>query len=211
MILLLLGLSTGYLSFDRDYTVFLRINELNDKTGLPIPFKEEKWGFGGSVFVLDNHLAMSGKLLRGNETMDLDSIFLNLSFNTKLVEIGYGGVFSPFIISINGGGGYSTLNLNSNKENLNINFSESLMNPMGGISYKSSSFVLSISGMGMLAISDYLGLGVSLGYIHSLRSPELTLEGEKELEVQEAPKFPLHKWYIKLSITTGDFTSLLEK
>jgi len=211
MLFLLLGLSTGYISVDKDYTVHLEMDKLNERielSQLSHAFKEEEWGWSWSLLVVENNLALGVKMLKGSEIGDLDSLLLDLSFDTKLVELGYAVGFSRFIFYISGGGGQSSVVLKSVKEAETIDFPGSLLNPEGSVSYKGSFFVLSASAGAMLAISDYLGLGVSAGYVHGLRTPEMVLEGMEDIEIQNAPVMPLHQWYVKFSLGTGDFTNL---
>ncbi len=208
MLFLLLGLSTGYISVDKDYTVHLEMDKLNERIELSHAFKEEEWGWSWSLFVVENNLALGIKMLKGNEIADLDSISLGLSFDTKLVELGYAVDFSRFIFYLSGGGGFSSVNLKSVKESETIDFPGSLSSPEGSVSYKGSSYVLSASTGVMLAISDYLSVGVSAGYVHGLRTPEMVLEGTEGIEIQNAPVMPLHQWYVKFSLGMGDFANL---
>jgi hypothetical protein len=210
MLLLILGLSTGYISVDRDYTVHLEMNKLNERTGLSHSFKDEQWGWSWSLLAVENNLAVGVKMLKGTEIGDLDSLSLSLSFDTKLFELGYANNLSRFIFYLSAGGGLSSLNLKSVKESETIDFPLSLSNPEGSVSYKGSSFVLSAStGLSMI-VSDYLGAGVSAGYVYGLRTPKMVLEGKEDIEIQNAPEMPLHMWYVKFSIITGDFANLLK-
>ena len=59
-----------------------------------------------------------------------------------------------------------------------------------------------------LAISDYLAGGVSAGYVYSLSTPKMVLEGMEEVEIQNAPEMPLHQWYVKFSLGFGNFVNL---
>ncbi len=208
MLLLILGLSTGYISVDKDYTSHLEMDKLNERIELPYAFKDEQWGLSWSLFLVENNLALSLKMLKGNEMADLDSISLDLSFDTKLIELGYAFEFSRFIFSLSGGGGYSSLAFKVVSESETIDFSTSILNPEGSVNYKSSTYVLSVSAGVMLAISDYLGLGVSGGYVHGLRTPDMVLDGREDVEVQNAPRMPLNQWYVKFSLGMGDFANL---
>ncbi len=208
MLLLILGLSTGIISVDKDYTAHYTIDKLNERIESTQEFKEKEWGWSWSLLLVENNLALGIKSLKGNETTDLDSLLMDLSFDSKLIELGYAVGFSRLIFFLSGGGGYSSVNLKSVKEDETIDFNSSLSNPEGSVSYKGSSFVLSASTGVILAISDYLAGGVSAGYVHSLRTPKLVLEGMEEIEIQNAPEMPLHEWYVKFSIGIGDFTNL---
>lgn len=208
MVLLILGLSTGYISLDRDYTGHLEIDKLNERIEFPYAFKNEQWGLSGSLLIVERNLAFSMKMLKGNEIADLDSISLALSFDTKLIELGYAFEFSRFIFSLTGGGGYSSLALKAINESETIDFPTSLLSPEGSINYKSSTYVLSVSAGIMLAISDYLGVGVFGGYVHGLRTPDIVLDGVEDVEVQNAPRMPLNQWYVKFSLGMGDFVNL---
>jgi hypothetical protein len=208
MVFLILGLSTGFISLDKDYTVHSTIDRLNEKIDFPQTFKEEEWGWSWGVMFFEGNLAMNIKALKGNETREMDSLLIELSFDSKLLELGYAFNFSRFIFYLSGGGGYSTVNLSSIKDTEILDFSQSLSDPEGGINYKGSSFVLSASSGVFLAISDYLASGVSTGYLHSLRTPEMILEGMEEVEIQNAPEMPLHEWYVKFSLGFGDFVNL---
>ncbi len=210
MLFLILGLSTGYISVDRDYTVHLEMDELNERTGLSHSFKDQQWGWSWSLLAVENNLAVGIKTLKGTEIGDLDSLSLSLSFDTKLIELGYANNLSRFIFYLSAGGGLSSLNLKSVKEDDTINFPLSLLNPQGSVSYKGSSYVLSASTGLLMVVSDYLGAGVSAGYVHGLRVPKVVVEGKEEVEVQNAPEMPLHEWYIKLSVVMGDFANLLK-
>jgi hypothetical protein len=210
MLFLILGLSTGYISVDRDYTVHLEMDELNERTGLSHSFKDQQWGWSGSVLAVENNLAVGIKMLKGTEIADLDSLSLSLSFDTKLFELGYANNLSHFIFYLSAGGGYSSLNLKSVKEDDTIYFPQSLSNPEGSVSYKGSSFVLSASTGVSLVISDYLGTGVSAGYVYGLRTPKMVLEGKEDVEIQNAPEMPLHEWYVKISVIMGDFSGFLK-
>ncbi len=208
MVFLILGLSTGIISLDKDYTAHYKIGELNEKIEFTQGFNEKEWGWGWNLLLVENNLALGVKGLRGNETKELDSLILDLSFDTKLLELGYAVGFSRLIFFLSGGGGYSSVNLKSVKEEETIYFSLSLSNPEGSVSYKGSSFVLSASTGIFLAISDYLAGGVSAGYVYSLSTPKMVLEGMEEVTIQNAPEMPLHQWYVKFSIGFGDFTKL---
>jgi hypothetical protein len=210
MLFLILGLSTGYISVDRDYTVHLKMDELNERTGLSHSFKDQQWGWSGSVLAVENNLAVGIKMLKGAEISDLDSLSLSLSFDTKLFELGYANNLSHIIFYLSAGGGYSSLNLKSVKQNDTIDFPQSLSNPEGNVSYKGSSFVLSASTGVSLIISDYLGTGVSAGYVYGLRTPKMALEGVEDLAIQNAPEMPLHQWYVKISVIMGDFSNFLK-
>jgi hypothetical protein len=210
MLFLILGLSFGYVSADKDYTVHSEMSKLNEKTGLSHKFKDEEWGWSWSLFVVENNLAVGVKMLKGTEIGDLDSLSLSLSFDTKLVELGYAVNFSRFIFSLSGGGGLSSVALKSVKEEDTIDFPISLLNPQGSVNYKGSSYVFSASTGLLVVLSDYLGAGVSAGYVYGLRTPKLVLEGTEDVEIQNAPEMPLHEWYAKFSVVMGDFTNLLK-
>jgi hypothetical protein len=132
---------------------------------------------------------------------------INLSFDSKLIELGYAIGFSRLVFFLSGGGGYSSVSLKSVKED-EIIFAGSLSNPEGSVSYKGSSFVLSASSGVVLALSDYLAGCVSAGYVYSLGTPEMVLEGMEDMKIQNAPEMPLHQWYVKFSIGIGDFAGL---
>ena len=208
MVFLILGLSTGIISVDKDYTAHYKIGELNEKIEFTQGFNEKEWGWSWNLLLVENNLALGIKGLKGNETKELDSLFLDLSFDSKLIELGYAVGFSRFIFFLSGGGGYSSVKLKSVKEDETIDFPSSLLNPEGSVSYKGSSFVLSASTGLVVAISDYLGVGVSAGYVHGLSTPELVLEGEEDVEIQNAPEMPLHQWYVKFGVGIGDFSNL---
>ncbi len=208
MLLLILGLSTGIISVDKDYTAHYTIDKLNERIESTQGFKEKEWGWSWSLLLIENNLALGMKSLKGSETADLDSLLMDLSFDSKLIELGYAVSFSRLIFFLSGGGGYSSVNLKSVKEDEIIDFTGSLSNPEGSVNYKGSSFVLSASTGVILAISDYLAGGVSTGYVYSLRTPQLVLEGMEEIEIQNAPEMPLHQWYVKFSIGIGDFANL---
>jgi hypothetical protein len=208
MFLLILGLSTGIISVDKDYTAHYKIGELNEKIEFTQGFNEKEWGWSWNLLLVENNFALGVKGLKGNETKDLDSLHLDLSFDSKLIELGYATEFSRFILFLSGGGGHSSVNLKAKREDGIINFEGSLLDPEGSINYKGSSFVLSASAGFVLAISDYLGVGVSAGYVHGLRTPELVLEGTEDIEIQNAPEMPIHQWYVKFSVGIGDFANL---
>jgi hypothetical protein len=208
MLLLIFGLSVGYVSVDKDYTVHLGMNELNEKIGTIHEFEKEQWGWGGSLFLVENNLVFKAKILKGNEVADLDSVSLGLYFDSKLFELGYAFEFSRFIFSLSGGGGQSTINLRSVRESDAIDFSGSLSNPTGSVDYKGSSFVLSASADVLFAISDYLGVGVSTGYVYGLSTPEIVIEKMEGIEIQNAPAMSLNKTYIKFVFALGDFVNL---
>jgi hypothetical protein len=208
MVFLILGLSTGIISVDKDYTAHYKIGELNEKIEFTEGFDEREWGWGWNLLLVEKGLALGVKGLRGNEAKESDSLLLDLSFDTKLIELGYAASFSRSIFFISGGGGYSSVNLKSVKDDEIIDFTWSISNPHGSVSYKGSSFVLSASTGIFLAISDYLAGGVSAGYVHSLRTPKMVLEGREEVEIQNSPEMPLHQWYVKFSLGFGDFVNL---
>jgi hypothetical protein len=208
MLLLILGLATGIISVDKDYTSHYTINKLNERIESTQGFKEKEWGWSWNLLLIENNLALGVKSLKGNETMDLDSLLMELSFDSKLIELGYAVSFSRLIFFLSGGGGYSSVNLKSVKEDEVIDFTGSILNPEGSVNYKGSSFVLSASTGVVLAVSDYLAGGVSAGYVYSLRTPQLVLEGMEEIEIQNAPEMPLHQWYVKFSVGIGDFANL---
>lgn len=208
MLFLLFGLSVGYISVDKDYTVQLGMNKLNERIEPIHEFEKEQWGWGGSLFLVENNLAFKAKILKGSEMADLDSISLGLFFDTKLFELGYAVGFSRCILSLSGGGGHSSINLKSVKESATIDFPGSLLDPGGSLEYKGSTFVVSASADVMLAISDYLGLGVSLGYVHGLRTPEMIIDKIEDIEIQNAPSVPLNQGYVKFLFTIGDFATL---
>ena len=208
MLFLLLGLSVGYISVDKDYTIQLGLNELNETIETIHEFEREQWGWGGSLFLSENNLAFKAKILKGNEMADLDSISLGLFFDTKLFELGYAVGFSRCIFSLSGGGGYSSVNLKSVKESATIDFPVSLLDPGGTLDYKGSTFVVSASADVLLAISDYLGLGASIGYVHGIRTPELVIDKMENVEIQNAPSIPLNQGYVKFIFAFGDFATL---
>ena len=208
MVFLILGLSTGIISVDKDYTAHYKIDELNERIDFTQGFNEKEWGWSWNLLLVENNLALGVKGLKGNEVKELDSLFLDLSFDSKLIELGYAFGFSRFIFFLSGGGGYSTVNLKSVKEDEIIDFTGSISNPEGSVTYKGSSFVLSASTGFVLAISDYLCGGVSAGYVHGLRTPQLVLDGMEDVEIQNAPEMPLHQWYVKFSVGIGDFAKL---
>ena len=208
MLLLILGLATGIISVDKDYTAHYTIDKLNERIESTQGFKEKEWGWSWNLLLIENNLALGVKSLKGNEAMDLDSLLMELSFDSKLIELGYAVSFYRVIIFLSGGGGYSSVNLKSVKEDEVIDFTGSVLNPEGSVNYKGSSFVLSASTGVILAVSDYLAGGVSAGYVYSLRTPQLVLEGMEEIEIQNAPEMPLHQWYVKFSVGIGDFANL---
>ena len=208
MFLLILGLSTGIISVDKDYTAHYKIGELNEKIGFTEGFNEREWGLSWNLLLVENNLALGVKGLKGNETKELDSLLLDLSFDNKLVELGYAVGFSRMIFFLSGGGGYSSVKIKSVKEDEVIDFTNSISNPEGSVTYKGSSFVLSASAGVMLAISDYICIGTSAGYVHGLRTPEMVLGGMEEVEIQNSPEMPLHQWYVKISLGFGDLTHL---
>lgn len=208
MVFLILGLATGIISVDKDYTAHYKIGELNEKIEFTQGFNEKEWGWSWNLLLVENNIALGVKGLKGNEAMELDSLFLALSFDTKLIELGCAVGFSRLIFFLSGGGGYSSVNLKSVREDETIDFTGSILNPEGSVNYKGSSFVLSASAGSVLAISDYLGLGVSAGYVHSLSTPQLVLDVMEDVEIQNAPEMPLHQWYVKFSVGIGDFASL---
>jgi len=209
VLFLLLGLSVGYVSFDKDYTIHPGMNELNEGIeSINHEFEKEQWGWGGSLFLVENNLAFKAKMLKGNEMADLDSISLGLFFDTKLFELGYAISFSRFIFCLSGGGGQSTINLKSVKESVTIDFPVSLLNPEGSVDYKGSSFVLSASADVLFALSDYLGLGVSGGYVHGISTPEMVIEKMGDIEILNAPQIPLNQAYVKFVFAVGDFANL---
>jgi hypothetical protein len=206
--LLIFGLSTGIISVDKDYTAHTSIDKLNDRISLSEDFEEKEWGWSWGLLLVENNLALGIKTLKGSETRDLDSLLIDLSFDSKLIEFGYATSFSRINFFLSGGGGYSSVSLRSVKEDEEIDFNSSLLNPEGSVNYKGSSFVLSASSGLVLAISDYVGVGVSAGYFHGLRTPKMVLEGKEEIEIQNAPEMPLHQWYVKFSVGIGDFANL---
>jgi hypothetical protein len=208
MVFLILGLSTGIISVDKDYTAHTSIEKLNERISISQGFEEKEWGWSWSLLLIENNLALGIKTLKGSETRDLDSLLIDLSFDSKLVEFGYAICFSRIVFFLSGGGGYSSVNLKSVREDEEIDFNSFLLNPEGSVNYKGSSFVLSASTGTVLAISDYVGVGVSAGYVHSLRTPELVLDGMEDIEIQNAPEMPLHQWYVKFSVGIGDFANL---
>lgn len=211
MLYLLLGLSVGYVSVDKDYTIQLGMNELNEGIeSINHEFEKEQWGWGGSLFLVENNLAFKAKMLKGNEMADLDSnsISLGLFFDTKLFELGYAFEFSRFIFCLSGGGGQSSINLKSVKESGTIDFPVSLLNPEGSVDYKGSSFVLSASADVLFALSDYLGFGVSAGYVHGISTPEMVIEKMGDIEILNAPQIPLNQAYVKFIFAVGDFANL---
>ena len=208
MLFLLLGLSVGYLSVDKDYTIQLGINKLNERTETIHEFEREQWGWGGSLFLVENNLAFKAKILKGSEMADLDSISLGLFFDTKLFEFGYAVEFQRCIFCLSGGGGLSSINLKSVKESETIDFPVSLLNPGGSLDYKGSTFVVAASADVLFAISDYLGLGVSAGYVHGVRTPEMVIEKMEGIEIQNSPRVPLNQAYVKFVFAMGDFANL---
>jgi hypothetical protein len=210
MLLLILGLSTGIISLDKDYTVHYTVDKLNEGIDFTEGFEEREWGWSWGLLLVEKNLAMNIKMLKGKETIELssDSLLLELSFDSKLIELGYGFNFSRLVFYLSGGGGYSSVNLSSIKNTEIVDFSHSLSNPEGSVNYKGSSFVLSASSGVFLAILDYLAGGVSAGYLYSLRTPRLVLDGMEDIEIQNAPEMPLHQWYVKFSIGIGDFEGL---
>ncbi|MBN1694589.1 hypothetical protein JW879_04200 [candidate division WOR-3 bacterium] len=208
MVFLILGLSTGIISVDKDYTAHPSIDRLNERIDFTQGFKEKEWGWSWNLLLVEKNLALGIKGLKGNEMKDLDSLLLDLSFDSKLIELGYAAEISRIIFFLSGGGGYSSVTLKSVKENETIDFNSSLLNPEGSVNYKGSSFVLSASAGLILAVSDYIGVGASAGYVHGLRTPELILDGMEEIEIQNAPEMPLHQWYVKFSVGIGDFANL---
>jgi opacity protein-like surface antigen len=208
MLFLILGLSTGYFSVDKDYSYHLEMDKLNESIELSHSFDEKQWGLSGSILLVEKNVALGAKMLKGNEIAELDSLSLGLYFDTKLVELGYAVKFLRFVVYLSGGGGHSSVNLKSVKDSETIDFSGSLSNPEGSVSYKGSTFVVSASLGVMVAFSDYLGIGVSCGYVHGLRTPEMVLEGMEDIEIQNAPEMPLHQGYVKFSVAMGDFVNL---
>lgn len=206
--LLIFGLSTGIISVDKDFTAHPSIDKLNERISLGEDFEEKEWGWSWGLLLVENNLALGIKTLKGSEARDLDSLLIDLSFDSKLVEFGYATCFSRIVFFLSGGGGYSSVNLKSAKEDEEVDFNSSLFNPEGSINYKGSSFVLSASTGVVLAVSDYLGVGVFAGYLHGLRTPEMVLEGKEEIEILNAPEMPLHQWYVKFSVGIGDFANL---
>jgi hypothetical protein len=210
MLFLIFGLYTGYISVDRDYTVHMEMDKLNEGIGFSRSFKDEQWGWSWSLLAVENNMAVGVKMLKGTEIMDLDSLSLSLSFDTKLVELGYANNLSRFIFFLSAGGGLSSIALKSVIEEDSIDFPISLSNPEGSVSYKGSSYVLSASTGLLMIVSDYLGAGVSAGYVYGLRTPKLVLEGKEDVEIQNAPEMPLHQWYVKFSVVMGNFANLLK-
>jgi len=210
MLLIILGLSTGIISLDKDYTVHYTINKLNDEIDFTTGFEEKEWGWSWGLLFVEKNMAMNVKMLKGKEAIKLisDSLLLELSFDSKLIELGYGFNLSRLIFYLSGGGGYSNVKLSSIKNTEIVDFSQSLSNPEGSVNYKGSSFVLSASSGVFLAVSDYLAGGVSVGYLYGLRTPQLVLDGTEDIEIQNAPEMPLHQWYVKFSIGIGDFKGL---
>jgi hypothetical protein len=208
MVLLILGLSAGIISVDKDYTAHTKIGALNEKIEFTEGFNEKEWGWSWNVLLVENNLALGIKGLKGGETKELDSLLLDLSFDTKLVELGCAVSFSRMIFFLSGGGGYSSVNLKSVREDETVDFTYSISNPEGSVAYKGSSFVLSASTGIALAISDYMCVGTSAGYVHSLRTPQMVLGGMEDVEIQDAPEMPLHQWYVKFSLGFGDFKNL---
>lgn len=208
MLFLVLAVSTGIISIDKDYSNHMEIDKLNQKLDLQSGFKSEKWGWSWSVLFVENNLALDVRSLKGNETKELDSVSLDLAFESKLLELGYAISFSRFLVCLSGGGGHSEVILKSVGSTQSVDFPQSIRNPEGRVEYRASSFVLSASGNFILAISDYLGVGVSTGYVHSLKTPKFSLEDREDLEVENAPRMPLNHWYVKFSLDIGDFTNL---
>jgi hypothetical protein len=210
MLLLVLALSTGIISLDKDYSVHYTIDKLNDGIDFTQGFEEKQWGWSWGLLLVEKNIAMNIKTLKGKEIKELssDSLLLELSFDSKLIEFGYGFNLSRFIFYLSGGGGYSSINLSSIKDTEIVDFSQSLSDPEGSVNYKGSSFVLSASSGIFLTISDYLVGGVSAGYLYSLRTPQLVLDGTEDVEIQNAPEMPLHQFYVKFSVGIGDFKGL---
>ncbi|MEJ2306410.1 MAG: hypothetical protein P8Y62_07535 [candidate division WOR-3 bacterium] len=210
MLFIVLALSTGIISLDKDYSVHYTIDKLNDEIEFTEGFEEKEWGWGWGLLVVEKNIAMNIKMLKGKEEINLssDSLLMELSFDSKLLEFGYGFNLSRLIFYLSGGGGYSSVNLSSIKQSEIVDFSPSLSNPEGSVNYRGSSFVLSASSGVFLAVSDYLAGGVSAGYVYSLRTPRLVLDGTEEIEIQNAPEMPLHQWYVKFSVGIGDFQGL---
>ncbi len=210
MLLLVFALCSGIISLVMFYSFHYSIDKINDEIDFTTEFEEKEWGWGWGLLVVEKNLAMNIKMLKGKEEINLssDSLLMELSFDSKLLEFGYGFNLSRLIFYLSGGGGYSSVNLSSIKQSEIVDFSPSLSNPEGSVNYRGSSFVLSASSGVFLAVSDYLAGGVSAGYVYSLTTPRLVLDGTEEIEIQNAPEMPLHQWYVKFSVGIGDFQGL---
>jgi hypothetical protein len=64
MLFLILGLSTGFISLDKDYTVHPTMDKLNEKIDFDQEFKEEEWGWSWSLLLIENNLTLGIKTLK---------------------------------------------------------------------------------------------------------------------------------------------------
>lgn len=206
MLLLLFAISAGMIGIDMDYSIHTDIGTLNNElqeNSFLHRFENKSWGWSWSAAMVQNNFLIGVENINTDQHEENGGLSLDLSFRTRVFEIGYLLDLSYVYPYLKVGGGYSHVHLTASSHSDSATFFGVLNDP-GESAYLTAS-CLSLSGsVGILIpFTDYLGIHLTGGYIHNLKKPNWMFTDGKELYGD--PDMDLKHMYIKAGIVMGEF------
>ncbi len=203
MLLLLWGITAGIFSVNMDYTIHPEIESLNKAIPLSHRFTRESWGWSWSTGFVEKNVIFGLHNIKGSQQQEKEKVSMDLSFNARMFEVGYFFDFPIIMVYLEGGGGYSHVNLNVAKVPDSSTFSGILKEPGGIADLTGSCLSISFSGGFIIPLTEYLGVNLIAGYVFGLKKPDWKFESGDE--VYNDPNMNLHQIYIKAGFVLGSF------
>ncbi len=206
MFLLLFAISAGIIGIDMDYSIHSDIATLNNEfqeNSFLHKFENKSWGWSWSAAMVQNNFIVGVVNLNGDQHEEKGGLSLDLSFRSRVYEVGYVLNLSHVLAYLRVGGGYSHVHMTASSHSDSATFFGVLKDPGESAYLTASSFSLSSSAGIIIPLTDYMGIRLGGGYIHGLKNPNWKFADGKEL--YEDPEMDLRHIYIKAGIVLGEF------
>lgn len=206
MILLIFAFSSGMAGLEVDYLFHHDIETFNnefEQNGFPHRFDNNSWGWSWNASVVQNNILIGLQNLSGEQNEEIGDLSLDLTFSSRIYEIGYIVDIHYLYILFKVGGGYSNVHLKAFSISDSSTFFGVLSDPGESSNLTASSFSLSGAVGVLIPLSDYIGLQLTGGYIHGLSEPNWKFANGQEL--YEDPALDIKHTYIKAGFVITEF------
>ena len=208
MILLIVSLNTALFGASMDYSLYRDMGALNsvfENAGFNHEFDDKNWDWSWSAFVVQRGFMMGIQNVSGEQNIEMEQLAANITFDARMYEVGYLLDMNRAMLYAKGGGGYTNAHLFLTSIADSTTFTGILRDPGGSAHITGSGLSLSINAGIAIPLSDYLGVGGEVGYIHALKKPDWKLaEGG---QVYGGPDMDLSHFYLKVGAIIGEFVS----